>query len=339
MMKWMLLVMLLAVIPTPGSAETLVVLNKAEGTASLIDLKTGSIRATVPTGQGPHEAATSPDGKWVLVTNYGTREAPGSTLSLIDATAGKVTETIDLDPYGKPHGVVWLKDGRSALVTAEAQKVLLVVDVMEGKVKQAIPTGQDVSHMVVATPDEKRAFVANIGSGSITVLDLVEGRAVTNISTGDGAEGLDITPDGTQLWVTNRAVDSISVIDPESLKIISTVPSRSFPIRAKVTPDGKHVLVSNARSGEVVVFSTDSKKEIQRIKIPLEAEGSEGRLFGDQFGESSVPIGIVIHPDGNKAYVANANADAVSVIDLKSWTVTGNLKAGKEPDGMAYSSR
>jgi YVTN family beta-propeller protein len=56
-----------------------------------------------------------------------------------------------------------------------------------------------------------------------------------------------------------------------------------------------------------------------------------------QWGDSSAPIGIVIRPDGKQAYVANANADAIAVVDLEAWKVTGTLKAGKEPDGMAFS--
>jgi YVTN family beta-propeller protein len=71
--------------------------------------------------------------------------------------------------------------------------------------------------------------------------------------------------------------------------------------------------------------------------MSLEAAGTEGRLFGEKFGKSPVPIGILMHPDGKRAFVANANADAVAVVDLGSWAVTGTLLAGREPDGMAYS--
>ena len=330
-------VLIIVLLSTPAIADTLVVLNKAEATASLIDIETGRVAATVPTGQGPHEAATSGDGRYVLATNYGTAQAPGRSLTLIDVQSMSAIKTIDLGEYGKPHGVRWMKDGKRAIVTAEANKVLLVIDVFEGKVKSAIPTEQEVSHMVVATPDEKFAFVANITSGTVTVIDLAGGKLVQQIATGKGAEGIDITPDGEQVWITNRAEDTVCVIDPKTLSIISTLPSKSFPIRARATPNGKHVLVSNARSGDIAVFETAGKKEIRRIKTPLEAADTEGRLFSSQFGNSSVPIGIVIHPDGKKAYVANANADAISVLDLESWTITGKLKAGKEPDGMAYS--
>jgi DNA-binding beta-propeller fold protein YncE len=50
-----------------------------------------------------------------------------------------------------------------------------------------------------------------------------------------------------------------------------------------------------------------------------------------------VPIGIVIHPDGKNAWVAHTNADVVAEMDLTQWKVTRLLKAGREPDGMAYT--
>jgi len=66
-------------------------------------------------------------------------------------------------------------------------------------------------------------------------------------------------------------------------------------------------------------------------------EQREGRLFADRFGKSPVPVGILISPDGRLAYIANTNADLITVIDLESLEVTGRLKAGQEPDGMGFS--
>ena len=48
--------------------------------------------------------------------------------------------------------------------------------------------------------------------------------------------------------------------------------------------------------------------------------------------------GIVIHPSGKKAWVAHTNADVVVEIDLESWEIVRLLEAGREPDGMAYST-
>ncbi len=323
--------------PSVSTAGTLVVLNKSGASASLIDDDSGKVVATIPTGEFPHEVAVSPDGRLAVGTNYGNREAPGSSLTVIDIPGAKVVKTIDLGEYRRPHGIQWLSDGKHVAVTAEGNKALLKVDVETGKVVSAVQTDQEVSHMVVVTPDGQRAFVANIGSGTATAIDLTNGKKLSDITTGDGAEGIDITPDGRFVWVTNRSADTVSVIDAATLEVVGTVESKEFPIRAKVTPDGKRTLVSCARSGNIAVFDTETQTEVLRIEMKEEAKTTEGRLFGDQFGESSVPIGIAIRPDGKRAWVAHTNADKISVIDLEKWRVTATLTAGAEPDGLAYS--
>jgi YVTN family beta-propeller protein len=319
------------------SSGTLVVLNKAEATASLIDLASGSVVATVPTGQAPHEADVSPDGRYALATNYGTAEAPGSTLTVIDVPNARVVKTLSLGQYRRPHGVRWLADGIQALVTAEANKALLFVNVRDGALGQFISTGQDGSHMVAVRPDSMRAFVASIESGTVTAAEIGPKLRGVVVATGKGAEGIDVTPDGREVWVTNREADTVSIVDARSLEVLATLPAASFPIRVKVTPDGKSALVSCARSGEVAVFDVPGRKEVRRVAMKLPVGDKQGRMF-QQWGDSPAPIGIVIRPDGKQAYVANANADAIAIVDLESWTIAGTLKAGKEPDGMAFSA-
>ncbi len=338
--RWMVVAAgLAAVIVSAGSASaaTLVVANKSDATVSLVDLATREVRATVAVGVGPHEVAVSPDGRLALVGIYGTREAPGSSMALIEIPSARLVRTISLGEYRRPHGIVWLADNRRAVVTAEANKALLVVDALEGRVEAAVDTDQEVSHMVAVTPDASRAFVANIRSGSVTVIDLAARRRVAQVPTGAGAEGVAVTPDGATVWVTNRAADTVTVLDARTLEVLATPAAPSFPIRAAVTLDGRRVLVTNARSGDLAVFDVPSRTLERRLDLKLQASQLAGRLFGDTFGSSSVPIGIVLDPDGRTAYVAHSNADLISVVDLESWTVTGTLAAGREPDGMGLS--
>ena len=140
--------------------------------------------------------------------------------------------------------------------------------------------------------------------------------------------------------MTNRAANTVSVIDVNTLKILATLESKDFPIRVKFAPGGRFVLVSNARSGDVAVFDAVTRKEVRRIPMMLKAaEGSTSgqRIFGSQFGQGPVPVGILVSPKLSHAFVANTNADIVTMIDLKTWQVAGRLTAGKEPDGLGYS--
>ncbi len=304
---------------------TLLVLNKSDNTVSLLDLATKKSVATIPTGAGPHEVAVSPDGRTAVVCNYGSQSEPGKTLTVIDVAGRKVLRTIDLPQYSRPHGAAWLR-GNEVAVTTEGTRKLLIVDAAAGKVTATIDIDQNGSHMVALAPAHDRAFVANIGSGSVSVIDLKEKRRIANIQSAAGTEGIAISPDQREVWATNRGADTVSIIDVASLKIVATVDSKSVPIRAKFTDDGKHVLVSNAQSGDVAVFDAATRRELRRIKMQ-----------SDQSSQGPVPVGILIVPSLSRAFVANTNADTVTVIDLQTWQIVDRLTAGKEPDGLGYS--
>jgi len=325
--------------PSEFGEGTLIVLNKSGASASLIDAMTGDRLLDVPTGDSPHEVAISPDGKTAVVSNYGGSQPGGNSLTVIDLPSAKVTSTIDLGQHRRPHGAQYLPDGRRVVVTTEGSGSILVVDVPTGRILRAMETGQAVSHMVVLDAERMRAWVSNIGSGSVCVIDLNAGTLLATIATGNGAEGLDITPDFSQVWVGNRGADTITILDADKLEVLDEVPCGSFPIRVKFTPDGSRALVSNARTGDVAVFDVAERKEIGRIAMqltPLEAK--DGRLFGDDFADSPVPVGLLISRDGRRAWVANTNADIVTVLDLQRLEISGRIKAGKEPDGLGWSA-
>jgi YVTN family beta-propeller protein len=316
-------------------SATLVVANKAEATVSLIDLDDGRVAATLATGDGPHEVDVSADGRFALVTNYGSGGQSGNSLTLIDVVNAEVVKTIDLGEYKAPHGVEWVDDGRAA-VTVEDNQALVVVDIEKGEIVQAIGTDQQVSHMVALDPDGRRAYTANIGSGSISVLNLASGERVRNVVTGNGAEGVAVSSLG-HVWVTNRAADTVTVLDGETYTTLKEIASPGFPIRATATPKGQ-VLVTRARAGELVVYDAGTFSEIRTVAFDIDSLGAEGRLFGDRFGDSSVPIGVIVDETGEHAYVAHANADVITEVDLSSGDVVRLLRAGREPDGMAYSA-
>lgn len=311
----------------------LLVVNKAGQSLSVVDLAEGRETARVPTGYAPHEVAVSPDGETAVVTNYGTRDRPGNTLTVVDLGTLEPSATIDLGDQLRPHGIVWLPGTSRVAVTTEGSGTLTVVDVAARKVVAAVPTSQRISHQVSVTPEGSRAFVANIGSGSVTVIDLEAMKAVQSIPTGDGAEGVAVAPGGTEVWVTNRAENTVTVLDTRSLEVLTTLPSAEFPIRVVFTPGGSRGLVTNARSAQLRVFDPEGRREL--MAIPIEAPVIEGRDQVIAFEGSPSPIGLLAHPDGRHAYVAAASADAVAVVDLEAGMVVDLIAVGQEPDGLA----
>jgi len=315
--------------PSGPPAGVLIVLNKAAATADFIDTHTGEKLRTRPTGTGPHEGIIAPGGRLAVVANYGAQE-PGGTLTLLDLEHDAALAPLELGELVRPHGLAF--SGGLLLVTAEQKGALLGVDLETRKVVKSVPTGQEVSHMVAVTPDGKRAFVANIGSGSVTAVDLEAWRVLSSVPTGAGAEGVDVSPDGKEVWVTNRSAGTVSVVDAVALEVRAKLDCPGFPIRVKLTPDGALALVSAAQAGEVVVFDARTK-ELKR-RVPMALPHAPGETPPAAAGTQ--PIGILIPPHGREAYVACAAIDRVAVLDLATLKVTRSFTTGSQPDGLAW---
>jgi YVTN family beta-propeller protein len=144
---------------------------------------------------------------------------------------------------------------------------------------------------------------------------------VTNIAVGRGSEGFDLTPDGRELWVANAQDGTISIIDVASRKVIGTLASTGAANRLKATPDGKYVFVSDLSGSELLVLDVATRKEYKRITLPGNSEG------------------LLMEPDGSHAYTTLNSRNAVAVIDLKTLTVTGEVRTGRGPDGLAWAAR
>ena len=327
-----LLGLLLLVVATGSQSATLLVGNKSAASVSLIDLERGVEVARA------HEVAVSGDGRLAVVTNYG-RETPGNTLSVIEVEQGRTVGTIDLGDYTRPHGIVFMPDNQHVLVTAEGARSLLQVDVWAGRVVKAVPTGQITSHMLAYDAAGRRAYVANMGSGSVSLISPPIGLLSFRAS-GRGAEGIALSPDRRELWVTNRDEDTVSRFDTRDLELMEKVSVAGFPIRAETLPDGR-VLVSSARSATLSVIDPAGGAEggagvVESVDINL--GGGADTVLGDT-GGSSVPIGIEIAPDGGRVWIAHAAVDAVQELEVGSWRQLRLLKTGDEPDAMGYSPR
>lgn len=318
----------------PAGAETLLVVRKTGNAVDFIDPGSGLRLASVPTGNAPHEISVSPDGRRAVVSNYGTREQPGSTVSIVDLEQPQEIRRIDLAPHSRPHGVAWYASDRIA-VTAEGSRHLLVLDPEAGRIVGAIETAQETSHMVVVSADARRAYVTSIGSGTTTAIDLVEGRKLADVSTGAGSEALALTPDGHELWVAARADGSIAIVDTASLAVQTRLPLAGIPIRIAMTPDSRTALVTCAGAGELVAFDVRTRRELGRTKVtvPL-AAGAADRPFARLAPGSVLPVGLLVARDGRSAYVAATMGDRVVEFDARTLAVLRTVDVDGEPDGL-----
>lgn len=298
------------------AAAQLLVLNK-EGTVAVVDPATQKVLGKGPTGEGPHEVVATTDGKYAVASNYGTGPAPGHTLSVIDIKTSKEVHRVELLPMTRPHGL--FADQGKVYFTCEGSKTVGRYDPAANRVDWIVGTGQDGTHMVALTRDHATMVTTNIGSASVSLLDGRHDWHETVIPVGRGVEGFDLTPDETHVWAANAADQTVSIIDVAEKKVTSTFKvSSKRTNRLKFTPDGKRVLLSDIGTGDLVVLDAGSGKEIKRIKI------------------GSSIAGILVAPDGSKAYVAATPDNYVGVVDLKKLEMTGKISTGNGPDGMDW---
>jgi DNA-binding beta-propeller fold protein YncE len=172
--------------PKDESADgLLLVVSKGDQTLSIVDPASGRSLATVPVGGTTgHEVAASPDGRTAWVPIYGNSGVgqPGTngrTLSVIDLKSHTRIAEIDLGEPSRPHCALFGRKDGKLYVTAELTRSIKVIDPISRKIIDSIPTGAPESHMMAIAGDGNRAYTANVGTGTVSVVDLHARKVLT----------------------------------------------------------------------------------------------------------------------------------------------------------------
>ena len=300
---------------------TLLVLNKADATLAFVDPSTLKVVSTIATGEGPHEVEVSADGRTALVANYGVGSRPGTTLSIVDVATRQERKRLPLPGLLRPHGTY--AAGTNIYFTVEGSRAVARYDTKAGQIDWVGGTGQEGTHMVVVSRDEKKVYTANIGSSTLSVMDLSRAPvaiALENVAVAKGPEGIDISPDGKEIWVASRTDGPMSVVDTAVDAVVANIDiDTKMANRVKFTRDGKRVLLSDPPSNTILVFEAKTRERVASVST---AKG---------------PSGILMTPDGKSAYIACADAGVVQLLDLASLKITGSVATGNVPDGMAWA--
>jgi DNA-binding beta-propeller fold protein YncE len=299
----------------PG-AGVLLVGNKGENTVSFVDLGSGEELARKPTGNNPHEIAISPDGTKAAVVAYG-----GKSIDIFDIASRERQKTIDLGPNQGPHGIVWLADGR-IVATTERSRSVAIVDPAKGELIASIPTDQEGTHMVAATRDGTRAYTANIGGGTVTVIDLERGAKIADHDIGGRPEGIALSLDEQVLWVADLDGARVQAFDRRSFEKLAQVETGPVPIRVAASPDGRWIVTSNLGNGSITMIDSVSLKKVRDVAVSGAREAGQ--------------VTILFGPDG-KLYGAETGRNTVAEIDLESGKVLRRLPAGAQGDGLAIA--
>jgi YVTN family beta-propeller protein len=309
----------------PLSAQMLLVANQHDQSLSLIDpVAEKEIAAIKVGGVTGHEVAASPDGKTAFVPIYGDAGVgragtDGQTMSVIDLPSRKIVGTVDFGHGVRPHCAVYDSNSGMLYVTTELDKSVSIVDPKTLKVVGSVPTGQEQSHMLVLSKDGKRGYTANVGPGTVSVLDMVGRKTLAVIPISKTTQRISMSRDGSMVFTADQTQPQLAVIDTATNKVKTWVPLPAVAYGTAPTLDGRWLLVTMRAAKKIAVV------DLKTMKVDRTIDVGDG------------PSEVLVSPDGKRAYVACNYSNQVAVIDLAQWKTTKLIEAGKDADGMAWA--
>src|SRR5215467_5926462 len=303
------------------SGGLLIVANQKEHTVLVVDPEQRRELAKIVVGVNGHEVMVSKDGRYAYVPIYGNSGVgrpgtDGTTIDVIDLRQRKLAATIDLGKPLRPHRAEWGTDGM-LYVTAELGNAVDVIDPNTRKVVAEIPSGQKETHMLVISPDGRRAYTSNVGAGSVSVLDLAKRSLVTTIPVAKTVQRISMSPDGRQVFTHDQEAPRIAVIDTVTNRIANWIEVPSVVYASEPTPNGRWLLTLT-RNSALYVIDLQSGKVARTLKI------SEGASE------------ILVRPGGDLAYVSGTGAGKVDVLDLHTLESQKPIELTPGVDGLSW---
>ncbi len=313
----------------PGAVRraTLLVVNQGDSNVSVVDPVAGSQLGTVAEntpGIHGHEAATSPDGRIAYVPIYGSTGVgklglSGRTMLVIDVASRKIINKVDFGRDVRPHCVIYDPTSGMLYVTTELDKAVTVIDPRSLKIVGKIPTGQEQSHMLALSSDGSRGYTANVGPGTVSVLDMKARKTLAIIPISKDTQRISVSRDDSMAFTADQTQPRLAVIDTATNKLKTWITLPAVGYGTAPTQDGRWLLVAMPSASKVAVVDLKNLKVARTIDVP------------------SAPQEVLMRPDGKVAYVSCSATGRVAAIDLVGWKVQDIIPAGRGADGLAWA--
>jgi YVTN family beta-propeller protein len=304
----------------------LLITNKADRTLAIIDPDAGRELATIPEqGITGHEVAASPDGRTAYVPIYGNSGVgnpgtDGRKLTIIDIPSRRVTGQLDFGKGVRPHCAKFGPKDGLLYVTTELSDSVTIIDPRTQQIVGSVPTGQRESHMLAISSDGRHGYTANVGAGTVSVLDLEARKLITVIPICRVTQRISITPDDRMVFTADQRSPRLAVIDTATNKLKSWIALPAVAYGTAPTLDGRWLLVTQPEPAKVAVVDLHSLKVVRTIDV------------------TSAPQEVLVRPDNRVAYVSCNRTRKVAAIDLENWKVEKFITAGRDCDGMAWAA-
>lgn len=309
-----------------SSAGWLLVANKGDNALGIIDPLTDKQIAEIPEGGVTgHEITTSHDGKLAYVPIYGNSGVgqpgtDGRNMVVIDLAARKVVGNVDFGKGVRPHLPVFGPKNGLLYVSTELEKAITIIDPATLKILGSVPTGQEQSHMFAVTRDGHRAYTANVGPGTVSVIDLDARKVLTIIPVSPQVQRISLSVDDKLAFTSDVTKPQLAVIDTRTNKLKTWIPMPGLGYGSAATADGKWLVIALPLVHQVAAVDLSSMKVAHTVDVGMRTQE------------------VLLAPDGQTAYVSCDEAGKVAVISLADWTVKKVIDAGKGADGLAWAA-
>ena len=156
----------------------------------------------------------------------------------------KVTGSIDF-PHGvRPHCAIYDKRRNLLYVTTELDQTITIIDPATLKIVGTIPTGQAQSHMLTLSHDGRFGYTANVGPGTVSVLDMAARKTVTVIPISSNTQRISISNDDKRVFTADQTQPQLAVIDTAINKRVAWIPLPGIGYGTAPTHDGHWLLVA-----------------------------------------------------------------------------------------------
>lgn len=297
--------------------------NSAGDNVSIIDPATNKVVGQITGIEVNHGAAASPDGRRLYISN----EAD-STLDVVDSKTLRVTSKIPLS--GHPNNISIGLDGRRVYVSiVVAPGAVDVIDTATLQKVKSIPTKGGV-HNTYVTPDGKFVIAGSIVGKNISVIDAQSEQIAWTMDFNLGVRPMafEKNADGStkRIFVQLSDYNGFAVVDFATHKEVTRIdlpklPAGKLPFDSggntshglAVTADGKTLLVNSRLNSAIYSYSLPDLKLLGSAEV------------------GHAPDWVTLTPDSKTAYVANAQSNSVSVIDIKTMKEVTRIAVGQVP--------
>jgi YVTN family beta-propeller protein len=305
------------------AAPKLYVTNSAGDNIHVIDLGSLKVLGEIRTGEHPHGAAVSANGR-----RFFTTVEKDHTLHVVDTANDKIIHSIKLS--GLPNQCAVTPDGKFVGVPIRGGDSVDIVDVAAGKVVKNLPV--KAPHNCYNAQRNDHIWVTSMGDHKVNLIDLKTLAYVAEIPVGGIPRPLVVTHDEKTLYCQLSDLHGFVVADVPSRKVIAKVELPPLPADVKfpvantpshglaLTPDEKELWVTSCGTDTVYIYDTARKEIVGKVRT------------------GKGPTWLTFSPDGKYCCVSNVLSDDVSIIDRAKREEVARIKVGKMPKRLVVAS-